>query len=795
MRIRELLLTALSTALLVCCTNDKSQTVDAKITFTPESIEFNATQSTIELTLEANTDWSVEQCPEWITLSQTSGKKGTFEMLATAQANKTGDYRTEYIHFSADKVTFQLMAFQEIGDLISLSESNINAPSKGGEYKVTVSAVDEWSIADCPEWITPSKDKGTTGDEEITLTVAVSDSVSEREASVRFVCRDADCKLSVKQAQHDILEVAPTVISLADSLGTFAITVSTNVEYTCKVSQSWIRLDKRTPSAGGEILDFKYDANTTEASRTAEITFQAGSIKSDARITQYSAGQRANIYGYVTDLDNNPIGGVVVSDGKITAVTTADGLYRLQSEKQMGYVFVTLPSGYEATADPTAPAYPRFHSMLTKGSDQTERHDFNLVRLPSGNDAHTVIFTADTQFFNTRMSTSSMNDVELYKKYLLPDIEQHVAQRKTEHPVYGIVLGDFTCDTYWYTDNSFSRYNFAIPQYYELNKNYPCKLYHVQGNHDVEPRAQGDEAMQRPMVRMLCPTFYSLNIGKVHYMILDNIESQSYPNKSNLTLNGTSTTQVCQWEWIQNDLKHVPAGSKVVICMHAGYMSMDNMFVTKLGSMPGMSTIINTFAQDYDLEIMTGHSHWQCNYTYLSRGRTIREHRVASTCGMGWRNDFRWGNGVDFYMTGCGSSTGYLVMDFNGNEQSYYFKAYVQPVTRGMALYDMALVDDWVLNDLGYSASQVLANIWGYESGWTVKATENGVATAITRISDKDPYYYWWLKKNLPTLENHDPVYCKHLFSITPKQSKSTIVVTATDRFGRTYTDNITLSK
>ena len=48
-----------------------------------------------------------------------------------------------------------------------------------------------------------------------------------------------------------------------------------------------------------------------------------------------------------------PVAGARVSDGFETAVTDADGYYWLASDKRQGYVFVSLPSGYEAESTDT----------------------------------------------------------------------------------------------------------------------------------------------------------------------------------------------------------------------------------------------------------------------------------------------------------------------------------------------------------------------------------------------------------------------------------------------------------
>ena len=54
----------------------------------------------------------------------------------------------------------------------------------------------------------------------------------------------------------------------------------------------------------------------------------------------------ANVRGRVT-CDGKGVSGVVVSDGVNVTVTGGSGRYRLRSDKENGYVFISVPSGYE----------------------------------------------------------------------------------------------------------------------------------------------------------------------------------------------------------------------------------------------------------------------------------------------------------------------------------------------------------------------------------------------------------------------------------------------------------------
>ena len=60
--------------------------------------------------------------------------------------------------------------------------------------------------------------------------------------------------------------------------------------------------------------------------------------------TATSAAQ--NVSGTIS-CDGHGVAGVAVSDGYEVVLTDADGHYEMTSAKQNGYVFYTLPSGYE----------------------------------------------------------------------------------------------------------------------------------------------------------------------------------------------------------------------------------------------------------------------------------------------------------------------------------------------------------------------------------------------------------------------------------------------------------------
>lgn len=53
---------------------------------------------------------------------------------------------------------------------------------------------------------------------------------------------------------------------------------------------------------------------------------------------------------------DEPLRGVAVSDGAEIVFTDAEGRYWLPTDKRSGSVFITIPSGYEVSADGCSPA-------------------------------------------------------------------------------------------------------------------------------------------------------------------------------------------------------------------------------------------------------------------------------------------------------------------------------------------------------------------------------------------------------------------------------------------------------
>ena len=220
-----------------------------------------------------------------------------------------------------------------------------------------------------------------------------------------------------------------------------------------------------------------------------------------------SASKGANIYGTV-ECDGKPLSGVVVSDGYEVVTTNKKGVYNIKSAKQNGYVFITLPSGYEAMTE-GKDVVPQIWAELTGDTKTKERHDFTLRKVD--NDRHVIVAVADIHLANHH------NDIGEFTNVFLPSLRAELKQYQEQNiPIYTLALGDSTHEIYWY-DYLYDISNFRRTL---ADVEYPTQFFNSMGNHDNDGAVPQSPSVDFDATakdrKTFGPTYYSFNIGKIH---------------------------------------------------------------------------------------------------------------------------------------------------------------------------------------------------------------------------------------------------------------------------------------
>ena len=492
------------------------------------------------------------------------------------------------------------------------------------------------------------------------------------------------------------------------------------------------------------------------------------------------------------------IPGVVVSDGYEVTTTDNNGVYYLSSQKKHGYVFISLPGNYEVANTNNT---PQFFKRLS-GGGTVEQKDFSLIQVD--NSKHVVIAMADWHLANRN------DDLSQFSTGFLSDVNATISQyRATGTKVYGLTLGDLSWELYWYENN------FALPEYLIQMNKIDCTIFNLMGNHDNDPYSAGDWLSETKYKNILCPTYYSFNLGNVHYIVLDNVEYLNTGGALGVVgaRNYTDVIVADQMEWLKKDLATiVDKNTPIVIGMHTplyqnSTLDVDGNQLNNMALNNGSELIVSL--QGFSkVHILTGHTH--INHS-VEASQSIMEHNTAAVCATWWwtgKNGYA-GN----HICTDGSPGGYGVWEMNGTDIKWHYKSIGYAKNYQFRSYDLNAVHitaahfapastDAALTEFAgvyaneNNSNEVLINVWGYDTSWKVEVKEAANSLLVKRVYVKDPLHiisYEAKRLNAGATPTSSFVTgpTAHMFKVTASSPSSTLQITVTDRFGNVFSETM----
>lgn len=512
-----------------------------------------------------------------------------------------------------------------------------------------------------------------------------------------------------------------------------------------------------------------------------------------------------NVQGYVR-CGTTAMAGVAVSDGDTVVVTDSDGHYAFDSKKRNGYVFCSIPRGYEATlSDGFRPQF--WHAFRSPyNTILTEYINFALKAVQ--NDDYTLIIGADSHLANRT------DDLNQFKNGYMVRIREE--KEAAPGRIYSMILGDLTWDNYWYQRN-FNLQNFMNTC---RDYKYPVPLFPVIGNHDNDggvPAGENcDFLSSAPWRTIVCPNYYSFNLGRVHYVVLDDIfyKNENTGGSYNTGIVGSRNYNAYitedQINWLRQDLALADPQEPLVLALHIPIWCVrkNTTFETYAGLSGDQSEEIAQMVKDFrEVHIITGHTHYNVN-AHPSNHRNIMEHNIAAICATWW-----WtGKLTNHQVCKDGSPGGYALWNVNGDCIKWKYHSIEKNGNLQMRIYDMNTVKEYFATNEDalkmhagnssrtqygdFSRNTVLVNVFAYDNDWKVEAFEGKRKRTVTRIVNEDPFHTIaydvprYAEANSYTV---DFITCKttHLFSFSTTSSISPVTVRVTDSFGNVYAQTV----
>lgn len=527
------------------------------------------------------------------------------------------------------------------------------------------------------------------------------------------------------------------------------------------------------------------------------LTLSAGAAGADiARGTVFHDRDRDGARG----TDEPGIADVLVSNGEDVVVTDANGDYRIPLAPP-AVLFITKPSGFATPVN--GHQLPQFYyihqpegspaGLRYLGIDPTgplpERIDFPLhhINEPSRYDA---LLITDPQ---------PMTDVEI--DYVR---DTFVAENIGTNARFGMTMGDILFDDL----SQFPRYNSLISLL-------GIPWYNVPGNHEMNYSAPNDDYALETFKRYYGPTYYSFDVGRVHYVVLDNMFFKgAAAGGRNLRTGGGYEARITerQLRWLRNDLARVPEDRLVFLAMHSPLLNYGDPDSTSANTV-NRRELFRILSGRPHLYSVAGHTHTNEHHYFdgddgFSGPGEFHHHVLAAVSGSWWSGPLDEG-GIPTSWQRDGSPKGYHVLTIDGVNPSVRYKAVGKPADYQMRImYDVMhhgiRPDAWrdyrpgeILDgriDVDQvPAADILVNLFDGGPRSSVQVSiDDGAPFTLERVLAPDPWVAEVFGRNADSKKSWvNAITSGHLFradlpdDLTP--GLYTVTVRAEDDFGQVH--------
>jgi hypothetical protein len=208
--------------------------------------------------------------------------------------------------------------------------------------------------------------------------------------------------------------------------------------------------------------------------------------------------------------------------------------------------------------------------------------------------------------------------------------------------------------------------------------------YNVMGNHDINTDVTSRKHINETFERVYGPSWYSFDYGKVHFVVMDNIDwnaptdlIKQYHYKPNFGKE--------QLEYLKRDLAMIPESQMVVLMMHVPVIGTeDRQSLYRLIEQRPLTLSISGHTHD--------HRHVFIGPQDGYHGKQPHHHIINVTVSGSWWSGQRNENGIPHSTMHDGAPNGYSILTFDGNEYRLDFKAAGKPADEQIRIH---LPTDW----------------------------------------------------------------------------------------------------
>lgn len=257
----------------------------ANINASTETLVFNNTASSVNVTIESEASWDVTTSSSWIEVSPTSGNPGTSVITISVAPNTATNERTGYVSISVGGNQRIQIPIRQRGIYIETEQSELSFNASGGSLDLFVLSNTSWNVSSVPSWITVLPSNGE-GDGKIKVTAQDNPNTANRSGVIHITQSglNIDVEVTVTQAGKTF-DVTTTVLNFGDKQETQTVSIETDGTWNAQTNDSWITVSPLSAS-GNSTLSVTVSENPNDNERTGKVVITMGDKSATIDIVQ-----------------------------------------------------------------------------------------------------------------------------------------------------------------------------------------------------------------------------------------------------------------------------------------------------------------------------------------------------------------------------------------------------------------------------------------------------------------------------------------------------------------------------
>ena len=260
----------------------------SSISVSTETLLFEQPGADVKLSVTSDAAWRAYTNATWAEVTPNEGKAGTCELNISVAPNTTEYERTcnIYLRGKDEQLSRIIIPVRQYGYYITTNVERVeNRPPTSHDYSIKVESNTEWELMECPNWITPSQQKGK-GSATLPLKISANPSTSSRQGSIIIGCPGSTLQTKVQVQQNGVwLNTEHGVLSFDDHSGTQALAISSNGDWSAETTNAWLHLSPKS-GQGKDSLYVTADENLETNARNGQINVVYGDKVSYILVSQ-----------------------------------------------------------------------------------------------------------------------------------------------------------------------------------------------------------------------------------------------------------------------------------------------------------------------------------------------------------------------------------------------------------------------------------------------------------------------------------------------------------------------------